>query len=508
MQGLPAHLLSKPAAKTASLGDKSPVKTEKGNAAAKTNDFSSMFEKLTGAESRLEKSEKPVDSQGKIGEPAEVQTKSGEVLKDLLASKNESPIEEGEVVIDLDPKQAQALFAALAAQAQSTESLPQSEVNVDQKLASTSSNLDQLLNSLKGTNDTSEMSEEEVNESLQGIHGQKGEKSSKGILKTESPLDFLMKGAKGKDLGELKTIAPESEASDLEKLLGQKNVMTAEDYLKNMESSEKKGSAKLALINGMELPKNVNQNVKAYGQGLTLLSDPLIKNTKDLAFKDGNKGKNASLSTDELKSPDMKIGAELSANKQDVIPVLQNTTTKNDQHNETQTQTNQKVLDLGKLNTSNTNEIIKRISDYVEQNQVANKSSLDLTVKHDSLGEFKIQVSKMPSQSLNSGSNLIDMQITTSSKEGQDFFLKNEVSLMKNLNNAGINLSDLRIVSSMTDSAASGQTDSRQSNSQNGNNSNSQQFSAFESGSFAGDSSNGKERRKELWEEYQQRYGA
>jgi hypothetical protein len=329
--------------------------------------------------------------------------------------------------------------------------------------------------------------------------------------KAESPLDFLMNGAKAKSVTETTAPAPSTPSAstkDIETVISQKKVMTGEDYLKNMESSEKKGSNKLVLLNGLaDLQKNNPQNVKGYGQGLSLLSDPLIKNTKDLAFKEGKKGNSAS-AIDEVRSPDTKVGAELAAIKQDVIPGIQNNKNNHGQQAETQTQANQKVLDLSKINTANTTEIIKRISDYVEQNQVANRSSLDLTVKHESLGEFKIQVSKMPS-SANQAQNLIDMQITTSSKEGHDFFVKNEVSLMKNLNQAGVNLSDLRIISTMSEATPFGQSDSKQSSSfsQNPDGSD-KQFTSFESNNFSSDTNSGSERRKELWEEYQQRYGA
>lgn len=490
MQGLPTQLLSKSAKATALVDISAKSKAEavvdgSAETSQSKNIFSALFEGLVGSSDNGDAS-------------SEVKSKKDETLKNLLGfNAKEQNVEDqstqDEVHVVVDSKQAEALLAALATNA---------EVNVEQKITKTSNNLDQLLNSLKGTQDNREVTEEEGYNLPQDVRPIRGQRPANTGLKTESPLDFLMNGSKTKDVSENVEIET---SSDIETLLGQKKMMTGEDYLKNMESSEKKGAAKLALINGMELPKNVNQNVKVYGQGVTLLSDPLIRNTKDLAFKDGNKGKHASV--DEVRSPDMKVGAELSSIKQDVIPMIQNREN-HGQQAETQTQGNQKVLDLGSINTSNTNEIIKRISDYVEQNQVANKSSLDLIVKHESLGEFKIQVSKMPSQSMSPGSNLIDMQITTSSREGQDFFVKNEVSLMRNLNNAGINLSDLRIVSSMADSSSSGQTDSRQSNSQHNTDSNSKQFAGFESGSFSSDSSNGKERRKELWEEYQQRYGA
>lgn len=522
MKGMPIQLPTKLPPAKAEVGSSVVMKgannsSNFSDSSKVKSDFSALFEGLTGSGNTSEITPEI---------NTEIKSENGETLKNLLALKsNDQIIEQGngqvseeqesvnEEIVLTDPKQVEAFIAALAAQTQTVnqgnstpaiptlktnESLEVPEFGVEKKITKTSNNLEQLLNTLKGTQENYDVNEEVGEDSLQNVRGKIQEKTIKGELKTENPLEFLINGSNTKGA----SINIESkEPSDIESLLGQKKMMTGEDYLKNMESSEKKISVKTPQVNVPELVKNTNQNVKAYGQGLTLLSDPLIKNTKDLAFKDGNKGKHASI--DELRTPDMKIGAELSTIKQDVIPMMQNKEN-HTQQSETQTNTNQKVLDLGKINTANTTEIIRRISDYVEQNTVANKSSLDLTVKHDSLGEFKIQVTKTPNQT----SNLIDMQITTSSKEGQDFFVKNEVSLMKNLNNAGINLSDFRIVSTMSDSTFSGQTDSRQSNSQQNQDSSSKQFMSFDSGNTSSDSSNGKNRRKELWEEYQQRYGA
>ncbi|MBC7539037.1 MAG: hypothetical protein H7281_09465 [Bacteriovorax sp.] len=492
MQGLPSQILPK-SSKAEAFGEKKiSAKAEAGEAVegsqvegapevASNDGFASLFAKLTGKGKTEGKTE---------GKPSDVKSETGETLKNLLTDKNKDKTEDktGEVAV-IDPK---------AVQAENVHA------KVEQKITKTSSNLDQLLNNLKGTKDSDEFIENGNVDQLQGVRAKKGEQQIK-VEKSESPLDFLMNGAKAKNVSEATSSTTPAASKDIETLLGQKKVMTGEDYLKNMESTEKKSSNKLVLLNGLaELQKNNTQNVKGYGQGLSLLSDPLIKNTKDLATKEKKIGNSA---IDELRSPDTKVGAELAAIKQDVIPGIQNNKNNQGLQAETQTQASQKVLDLSKINTANTTEIIKRISDYVEQNQVANKSSLDLTVKHESLGEFKIQVSKMPAQA--QGQSLIDMQITTSSKEGHDFFVKNEVSLMKNLNQAGINLSDLRIISTMSESSAFGQSDSKQSSSFSQNQDGSdKQFMSFESNNFASDTGSGSERRKELWEEYQQRYGA
>lgn len=493
MQGLPVHQLSKSAqgsSKTHGAADgKASAKTkaeagahvEGSQEEAASGDFSSLFASMTG---------KAASNSGK---PSEVKSDTGETLKNLLAEKSEKSEKTNDGKVSVDPKLLQIKSA--------------------ESLAKSNSNLDQLLNNLKGTQDATETEEGENGKNNSLLNSLKGNSKNaaptKGELKSESPLEFLMKGAKGKGVTENTT--PETH---IENNQASKKVMTAEDYLKSMQSTDKK-SANLTLLNGKgeldqnsALSKMMNQNAtKNYGQGMNLLNDPLIKNTKDLVNKDVKKGKSSVSGIDEiLQSKDTKVGAELASIKQVEVAGVQNNKNNHGQQ-ETQTNANQKVLDLSNIHTSNTTEIIKKISDYVEQNNVAGKQSLDLTVKHESLGEFKIQVSKMP-DSMNRGLNQIDMQITTSSKEGHDFFLKNEVSLMKNLNQAGINLSDLRIISSMSESTPFGQSDSRQSSSFQQNPDGSKQFSSFESRNFAGSGGEGSERRKELWEEYQQRYGA
>ena len=241
--------------------------------------------------------------------------------------------------------------------------------------------------------------------------------------------------------------------------------------------------------------RQMNQSMKTYGQKQDLLNGNIIRSPKDLANRDSK----SKVNTDELKSPDMKIAAELTGLKEAMIPVMQ----KQEQSQQAMTQGSEKVLDLSKVNTSNTSEIIKRISDYVAQERVANKDSLDLTVRHESLGEFKIQVNRPV------GANQqMDMQITTTTSEGHEFFTKNEIGLMKNLSQAGIQLSDLRIVSEGGSMSFAGSDSRQNNNSQNGSQFAGKEFMSFEA---SGDSSQGADRRRELWQQArnnQQRYGA
>ncbi|MBC7715185.1 MAG: hypothetical protein H7177_17705 [Rhizobacter sp.] len=374
--------------------------------------------------------------------------------------------------------------------------------SVDEKIAATSTNLDQLLKSLKGGKGEVEVSDDTVEIGADGkeIKNSNNSKDAKNT-KQSSPLDFLLKQSKESDVvsttkeGKLLNSNPETRSS-----LG----LSSEDFVGHMKEAknmkgEKVQSNKIDLDGQMydvkELAqKQMNAGVKSYGQKQNLLDNGLIKNTNDLAFKDTK----FKASADEMSVGATKVGADLGQVKESFIPVMG----KQEQASHTDTQNAGKVLDLSKIDTANHTEIIKRISDYVQQNQVANSSSLDLTVRHESLGQFNIQVNKP----LDPRSQAMDMQITTSTAEGHDFFMKNEIGLMKNLNQAGIQLSDLRIVSG-GESAGFNQTDSRQS----GHNNNSQQapreFMSFENG----DHSQGSDRRKELWQEAranQQRYGA
>lgn len=496
MQGLPIHQLQKSvqgAVKGAQSESSKAAGAAKGNVENSQSEFASLFAGLTGKTSQ-------------------VQSQPGEILNNLLAEKNAEGGKEGEGKVSADQAMVQQQGAEQLlqtdGQGKAKAVSPDQQINVkaeskmEQQIAKTTSSLDQLLNNLKGTQDYVPVEETETETEMPSLRNRSGD-PSRTESKNDSPLDFLMKGAKSKGVTENTSVEADSQTS-----ASQKKIVTGEDFIKNLQASEKKPA--LAVIQGQKadelLPaKMMNQNAKTYGQGINLMNDSLIKNTKDLANKDLKKGKQNISGIDELlATKETKAGAELASIRQEVIPTLQNAKESGNQ-SQLETNSNQKVLNLSHINSSNTTEIIKKISDYVEQNNVAGKQSLDLTVKHDSLGEFKIQVSKLP-DSMNKGLNQIDMQITTSSKEGHDFFVKHEVSLMKNLNQAGINLSDLRIVASMSESTPFGQSDSRQSSSFQHNQDGSRQFSSFESNSFS--SEGGSQRRKELWEEYQQRYGA
>lgn len=509
---MPANLLTKNTVQKAVKVDaNSPVNVNGKVAEGKESKdakgvFASMFEGLLGnAETKVEdKSEnttegKSENSKGPVAEATKPEVSAETKLDALLKNK------------ELEKNQKSQLGALSTEKALPAEVLKninnlidktpvvdvKGEAVVGDKVAATSSNLDQLLKSLKSQNTEVETSKD-VDADL----------NAPQVKKAATPLDFLLKQSKESDVGSVDVREDKllQTNPDAVSKLG----LSSEDFLSHMsgakESREAKNaknpanSEKMMNLDGEAfdpqalVQKQMNQSMKSYGQKQNLLNDNVIRSPKDLASKETK----LKSSIDELKSPDMKVGAELAGIKEQFIPVMQ----RQEQGSNTATQGSEKVLDLSKINTSNSNEIIKKISDYIQQGQVANKDSLDLTVKHDSLGQFKIQVNRP----VGNGTQM-DMQITTSTAEGHDFFMKNEIGLMKNLSQAGIQLSDLRIVSESGSSTFAG-NDSRQSgNSQNGAQAG-REFMSFEA---SGDSSNGSDRRKELWQEArnnQQRYGA
>lgn len=467
MQGLPTNLLTQNVATAAGKVESNSTVGANGKAGLvigkeskeSKNAFAEIFSGLLGnpegkVEGQVEgKTEgKSENAKGQVAQAVPAEVKLDVLLKNKEQEKNQK-IEVG------DLSKEKVLSADVLANVNKLISKVPTEdtkvtSQVGEKIASTSSGLDQLLKGLKDLkgNNSEIQVEGETNPEAQKLENKN--------LKIASPLDFLIKESKSNNVG----VVDSKESSLLQKNpeMVSKLGLSSEDFI-SQKSEVKDAKIPSALnVNVDEKfdlkafgQNQMNQSMKAYGQKQNLLSDGVIRNTKDLAFKDAK----SKAGIDELTTPDLKVAADLSQVKEQFIPVMQ----KQEMNQNVTTQDSSKVLDLSKINTTNTTEIIKKISDYIEQSQVANSNTMDLTVKHDSLGQFKIQVNKP----IGPG-NQMDMQITTTTAEGHDFFMKNEISLMKNLSQAGIQLSDLRIVSG-GESASFAGNDSRQNNNSQNN---------------------------------------
>lgn len=152
------------------------------------------------------------------------------------------------------------------------------------------------------------------------------------------------------------------------------------------------------------------------------------------------------------------------------------------------------ALDLSKISPKNSVDLVNEVTTYIEKNRLENAGEISLTVKHDDLGQFKIDVSKV-----RSGKN-IDLSLTTTTGEASEFFKLNEGNLLKALGEKGINVSSFKL-SSLTDDL--GKSDFGNNNQSEGQNSSRQQRQFGESGQ-----NQGRQKREQLWEAYKERLGA
>lgn len=157
------------------------------------------------------------------------------------------------------------------------------------------------------------------------------------------------------------------------------------------------------------------------------------------------------------------------------------------------------VLDFTKLteNSSNKAEVIKNVTNYLEQMQFNNQKELDVAVRHNELGEFNIQVSK------DVKTNNLDLQIKAMTEEGINFFQENEAELAKTLSDKGIKLSSFKIGAKGESIMSSGmeKSDSGSSHQQN-RDEQSQGYSQFKG--QQNKDQDGQQRRRELWQKYQE----
>lgn len=154
------------------------------------------------------------------------------------------------------------------------------------------------------------------------------------------------------------------------------------------------------------------------------------------------------------------------------------------------------VLDLSNISASNPSELIEKITAYIEQNSVQKIDGLDLTVKHAELGQFRISVQQHADESL-------QMHVLTSSKAGHEFFKGHESAIVKALGEAGVQVAEFQVLASMPTRSSADQSQSFSDNRGN-HSSQSQQQQGQPGNSDQRDS----QRRRELWEEYRQRFSA
>lgn len=131
-------------------------------------------------------------------------------------------------------------------------------------------------------------------------------------------------------------------------------------------------------------------------------------------------------------------GAGSSVNSQQFILNMMNEQKGAPQLNETQAAP--KVFDMNQVKTSNPDQIINQITDYVVQAKAAKEPTVNMRVNHEELGMIDITVSKA---GVNHES--IAVNIGTHSIDGKNFFQQNSKDLFSHLTTAGLNVTDLKV---------------------------------------------------------------
>ena len=136
--------------------------------------------------------------------------------------------------------------------------------------------------------------------------------------------------------------------------------------------------------------------------------------------------------------------------------------------------------------------LVNRVGDYIKGHYNKTDESLSLTIKHDLLGKFKLDVTANSDKS-------IDIKILTGTDDGRLFFARNESEISNNLKNLGLKVSDMKIVAG-SDSVNESNNSFDSEKNQNFENGKGHKYS--DQDERRKDDS---QRRKELWELYKER---
>ena len=322
----------------------------------------------------------------------------------------------------------------------------------NQKIASKVGVLN-LLGKSSAKNDFQSFIEGEIADSDNGLMGIKGITSKKLNLAQAGKVD---------------SIATSENGDQLEKLLGHKKVTPLklglssgnnqkyekkiEEFLQNKKSqgliknpslSATKNSGENLVHNKFNLDRmenpmafnNVNANLNKYQKFSIKDKNNLVKPNagENKNLKNSIEVNDSSVNSDNLLDftlkqdlSDSSAGQHRFSEHKSLMPELQLIK-------------NEKALNMDQLNINDPKALIDKISNYIVEKSFESKDSIDLTVKHNELGEFRINASRLKQ------GDRIDLEIITSSDKGHRFFTDNESAMVKSLSNSGLKIADLKI---------------------------------------------------------------
>ena len=101
------------------------------------------------------------------------------------------------------------------------------------------------------------------------------------------------------------------------------------------------------------------------------------------------------------------------------------------------------TINLGTLEVTGTSdvEILKEITNHLDKMKLSGAKELSVTVKHNELGRFQISANEIGRGDVSK----LNMEITTNSKDVQNFFKTNELGLTTLLSEKGFNVGSFKI---------------------------------------------------------------
>ena len=136
--------------------------------------------------------------------------------------------------------------------------------------------------------------------------------------------------------------------------------------------------------------------------------------------------------------------------------------------------------------------LANRVGEYIKGHYNKSDENLSLTVKHDLIGKFKLDVTE-------NADKTIDIKILTGSDDGKLFFARNESEISNNLKNLGLKISEMKIIAGSDSMNESNNSFDSEKNNSSENGKGSKYSNQDESKKDDSD------RRKELWERYKER---
>lgn len=185
---------------------------------------------------------------------------------------------------------------------------------------------------------------------------------------------------------------------------GSSPIQTGTDFVSQLNASQTKQADILPFETRAENANGFLNKVKGYGKNQQTISRSMF-DINPSTFNAGIK------ETDDLGNS-IEVKAASGSSGDSSFDYLSSNIKRNAVESMDVIGPNTKVVDLLNIPASNKSELIQKITNYIEMNKFESSGSLDVLVKHDELGHFRVNASRA------GVGNQVDLQITAASKEG------------------------------------------------------------------------------------------